>query len=180
MTKTLGLLRHAKSEWDDMGTRDFDRGLNARGRRGAALIGAHIAQTMAERSQGWDRVLASPAQRVRQTLAEALPKHTPDWIEPLYLADTATLFDQLQQCDDATGAVLMAGHNPGMQEMLFALVPPAGENADFDAAAQKYPTATFALFELDIDRWSALEKGCGTLVHFTRPRDLDPELGPEG
>ena len=33
--KTLGLLRHAKSDWDDIGTLDFDRGLNDRGRKGA-------------------------------------------------------------------------------------------------------------------------------------------------
>ena len=34
--KLLGLLRHAKSDWDDLGLRDFDRGLNDRGRKGAA------------------------------------------------------------------------------------------------------------------------------------------------
>ena len=41
--KILGLLRHAKSDMDDAALRDFDRGLNDRGRRGAALIGRHIA-----------------------------------------------------------------------------------------------------------------------------------------
>ncbi|TAD81775.1 MAG: histidine phosphatase family protein, partial [Sphingomonadales bacterium] len=35
--KILGLLRHAKSDWDDTNQRDFDRGLNARGRKGATL-----------------------------------------------------------------------------------------------------------------------------------------------
>ncbi len=42
--KLLGLLRHAKSDWDDLGLRDFDRGLNDRGRRGAALMGEHIRE----------------------------------------------------------------------------------------------------------------------------------------
>ena len=40
--KILGLLRHAKSDWDDTSQRDFDRGLNERGRKGAAKIGQHI------------------------------------------------------------------------------------------------------------------------------------------
>ena len=40
--KILGLLRHAKSDWDDTAQRDFDRGLNARGKKGAELIGKHI------------------------------------------------------------------------------------------------------------------------------------------
>ncbi|MDO9488398.1 MAG: histidine phosphatase family protein, partial [Sphingomonadaceae bacterium] len=33
--KTLTLLRHAKSGWDDPVERDFDRPLNGRGRRAA-------------------------------------------------------------------------------------------------------------------------------------------------
>ena len=49
----------------------------------------------------------------------------------------------------------------------------------FDEAKVKFPTAAFAVFELDIDDWSQLKEGCGKLVHFARPRDLDPELGPE-
>jgi phosphohistidine phosphatase len=36
------------------------------------------------------------------------------------------------------------------------------------------------VFELDIDDWGELADKCGTLVHFARPRDLDPELGPVG
>ena len=63
--KILGLLRHAKSDWGQSDKRDFDRGLNDRGRRGAQVIGDHI------RAHGvkWDHLLASPAQRVRATLA---------------------------------------------------------------------------------------------------------------
>jgi phosphohistidine phosphatase len=33
--------------------------------------------------------------------------------------------------------------------------------------------------ECGIEHWPDLTKGCGKLVHFARPRDLDPELGPE-
>ena len=67
--KTLGLLRHANSDWDDMATRDFDRGLNDRGRRGATLIGTHITRHGVK----FDRLLASPAERVRQTYANVFP-----------------------------------------------------------------------------------------------------------
>ena len=49
--------------------RDFDRGLNERGRRGARLIGQHIR----DHGVRWDAVVASPAARVVQTLDEALP-----------------------------------------------------------------------------------------------------------
>ena len=58
--KTLGLLRHAKSDWSDADKRDFDRGLNARGRKGAALMGAHVRA----HPVNWGLLLASPAERV--------------------------------------------------------------------------------------------------------------------
>ncbi|MCT2559817.1 histidine phosphatase family protein [Tsuneonella sp. YG55] len=172
--KRLGLLRHAKSDWDDIGQRDFDRGLNDRGRRGARLIGEHIA------AQGvdFDLVVASPAERVKATLAEAMPGAEVRWDQRIYLADVETLMEVLQGCGDAD-AVLMAGHNPGMQDVLLKLIPPANENALFDEAAVKFPTASFALLELDLSDWSQLGQPCAKLVHFARPRDLDPELGPE-
>ncbi|MGB7407364.1 MAG: histidine phosphatase family protein [Pontixanthobacter sp.] len=173
--KTLALLRHAKSEWDDMGTRDFDRGLNDRGRRGAQLIGRHIR----EHGIAFDRLIASSAARVQQTLEAALPDVEPISDKRLYLASVDTIIEVVQGHADGAGSVLVAGHNPGLQEMLFALVAPNKENSLFDAAATKYPTASFAVFELDIDDWTDLAADCGRLVHFKRPRDLDPALGPE-
>ena len=62
--KTLTLLRHAKSTWDDPVERDFDRPLNGRGRRAAARIG----QWLADDDAAFDEVRASPAIRVRQTI----------------------------------------------------------------------------------------------------------------
>ena len=171
--KILGLMRHAKSDWNDGDTRDFDRGLNARGRKGARLMGDHI------RNHGikWDALIASPAQRVKTTLEEALPDREPLWDRRLYLAGTDTIMDVLHE---ATGkAVLIAAHNPGLGDMVLELVAPAHENALFDEAKVKFPTASYAVFELDIDDWAELGPECGKLVHFARPRDLDPELGPE-
>ncbi|WP_374405166.1 histidine phosphatase family protein [Pelagerythrobacter sp.] len=173
--KILGLLRHAKSDWDDIGKRDFDRGLNARGRKGARLIGRHIG----EHGVAFDRIVASPAERVRRTLEAALPDASPEFDERLYLASADTILDVVRERAGEAQAVLVAGHNPGLQEVLFALVPPSAEDALFDEAAAKYPTATFAVFELDIDDWADLAPDRGRLVHFTRPRDLDPALGPE-
>lgn len=173
--KVLGLLRHAKSDWDDAGLRDFDRGLNDRGRRGAALIGRHIA------AQGirWDAIIASPAARVKRTLEASGLTLEPRFEERAYLADAATLIDLLRHVEGDPGAVLLVGHNPGLHELLFRLVDPDEETALFAQAAEKFPTASFAVIELPIDDWAELAPESGRLVHFARPRDLDPELGPE-
>lgn len=171
--KRLGLLRHAKSDWGQSDKRDFDRGLNARGRRGAALMGEHI------RKQGtaWDRLIASPARRVQLTLESAAIGPTPEWDERLYLASTDTIHDVLRE--SGGDAILIAGHNPGLGDMILDLVAPSKENALFDEAKVKFPTAAFAVLELAIDDWADLRPECGTLVHFKRPRDLDAKLGPE-
>lgn len=174
--KTLALFRHAKADWDDSATRDFDRGLNDRGRMGAQVLGAELVKAM---PGGWDKVLASPAERVKQTLSLSLPQAAPAWDERLYLAPSETIFDIVRDQGGDAASVLVCGHNPGLQEALMALVPPAGENAAFDEAARKFPTAALAVFELDIERWDQLADGCGKLVRFVRPRDLDPALGPQ-
>jgi phosphohistidine phosphatase len=173
--KTLGLLRHAKSDMDDLSLRDFERGLNDRGRRGAALMGGHIR----DHRVAWDMVLASPAERVRRTL-DAARLHVPvTYDEHIYLADSDALIEVLRGLEADPAAVLIVGHNPGLQELVFDLVDAAHENDLFGEVAEKFPTATFAVLELAIERWADCAPACATLVHLARPRDLDPELGPE-
>ena len=178
--KLLGILRHAKSDWNDITLRDFDRGLNRRGRQGAALMGEHIRA----RGVTWEHIIASPAARVRLTLEAAGigdgSEGAVEWQDRAYLASSATLIELLRQVEGDPASVLLSGHNPGLQELIFDLVPPEAENRLFDEAAAKLPTATYAVLELEIDDWSRIAPGCGILVHFARPRDLDPELGPEG
>ncbi len=177
--KLLGLFRHAKSSWEDMGVRDFDRALNARGRKGAALMGRHIV----DYGVHWRQVVASPATRVRETIDSAIqavgatpPIH---WDDRVYPASSETLIDALREYGGDSSSVLLCGHNPGLQELVFDLVNDDGSNPLMDKVAGKFPTAAFAVIELDIDSWSDLRLNCGKLVHLARPRDLDPSLGPE-
>ncbi|MEP5937438.1 MAG: histidine phosphatase family protein [Erythrobacter sp.] len=173
--KILALLRHAKSDWDDLAKRDFDRGLNERGRKGGRLIGEHIR----EHGISWDSFIASPAERVKQTMDSAFPDEKATYDARLYLASSDTILEVVTEKAGDADAVMVVGHNPGLQDVLLELISPANENALFDEASTKFPTAAFAVLECDIDDWSKLKTGVGKLVHFARPRDLDPELGPE-
>ena len=88
--KSLTLLRHAKSGWDDLVSRDFDRPLNPRGRRAARTV----ALAMKAEGLEFHLVLASPARRVIETLEEveaAFGPVRPDYDKRLYLASTSTL-----------------------------------------------------------------------------------------
>jgi len=185
--KILGLFRHAKSDWGDPRARDFDRPLNARGRKGAALMGAHISEYCRGRKLRWDRMIASPAARSAETIeigAGATPEgnrvsYAVNWDRRIYLASSATLIDLLRGEDDSVNAALMVGHNPGLEDLIFDLVPDDGSSPLRDDVEIKFPTATFALLEIDIDHWRDLDEGTARLVHLMRPRDLDPSLGPE-
>ena len=122
--KKLGLLRHAKSDWGPSDKRDFDRGLNARGKRGAALMGAHVR----EQGVAWDRLIASPARRVQLTLESAAIGPAPQWDERLYLASTDAIYQVLHEAGG--DAVLIAGHNPGLGDMILDLVAPGAQRLD--------------------------------------------------
>jgi len=174
VVKYLGLFRHAKSDWDESSQRDFDRELNDRGRRGAALMGRHIRR----HDIAWDRLLASPAERVRRTLDEAALEIEPQFDQRLYLAGVETHLDLLRELGGDADAVLIAAHNPGLQDVLLELVSPEHETPDFREAMVKFPTAAFAVLELPIEEWGELGPRNARLVHFKRPRDLDSTLGP--
>jgi phosphohistidine phosphatase len=175
--KTLTLLRHAKSGWDDPSLRDYDRSLNAKGKRAARMVGEHL------RGQAltFDHVAASPARRVVETLEGVDSGYGrtlgATWDRRIYLASAVTLLDLVHEVPAGTERLLLVGHNPGLEDLALWLVPGSDDPLRM-ALEAKYPTATVA--ELTFEgEWSALTPGSARLTRFTRPRDLDPSLGPD-
>jgi len=175
--KTLTLLRHAKSGWDDPVARDFDRPLNPKGRRAAQTIGRELRRL----GLTFDHVVASPAVRVEQTIdgvgsgyGRAL---SPAYDRRVYLASAGSLLDVVRETADDHATLLLIGHNPGLEDLVLLLAPdePGGLRDDVE---EKYPTATLAELTFAVDAWGDIVEGAGTLTRFIRPRDLDPELGP--
>lgn len=175
--KSLTLLRHAKSGWDDPVGRDFDRPLNPRGRRAARTVGLEMkAQGLA-----FDLVLASPARRVVETLEEVATAYgplDPNYDERLYLPSTATLMEIVRAAPDEVGRLLLVGHNPGLENLALRIAE-RGPDALRSELEIKYPTGTVAEIGLPAARWADVQEGSGRIVRFIRPRDLDPELGPD-
>ena len=177
--KTLFLLRHAKSSWNDPNLQDFDRPLNARGRRAAELIGTYIR----EHEVSPELVMSSPAVRARETI-EIILKNVKlpaelRFDQRIYEASPLVLIEVISQFDEDKSSVLLVGHNPGMEDLVFDIVPDDGNSPLRDVVWEKYPTGALARIELDIASWADIDRNTGRLTHFIRPRDLDPELGPE-
>lgn len=177
--KTLTLLRHAKSGWDDMNLRDFDRPLNAKGQRAAQVVGRHL-RTL---DLGFDRVVASPAVRVVETLDHVARGFgaalSPEWDRRLYLASVASIIDVIQEQAEGVERLLVVGHNPGLEELVLAFVPPSATNPQREDVEEKFPTASVAVMTFEAATWRDVTIGGATLAQFVRPRDLDPALGPD-
>jgi phosphohistidine phosphatase len=177
--KTLTLFRHAKSGWDAPVDRDFDRPINPRGLKGARMIGHHL------RDAGWsfDHVISSPAVRCTETLDGLWEGYGrilhPNWDRRIYLASGATLLDVVHDLPDSVSSVMMCGHNPGLEDLILALVPDTSGDVLRDAVEEKFPTAAIAELKLDIDHWSDACTAKAIITRLVRPRDLDPTLGPD-
>ncbi len=177
--KKLVLLRHGKSDWSDPASRDFDRPINQRGAAGSQVVGKWIAQHGLQ----FDLLLASPAVRVVETIEQAAPfwgqEIEPHWDRRIYLASSVTLMDVLRDAENNPDTVLMVGHNPGLEDLIFDLVPENPECAMRARVEDRFPTAAIAVIELAIERWDRIDNRCGRLVQLAFPVDLDPNLGPE-
>ena len=162
--KTLLLLRHAKSNWDDPGLSDHDRPLKRRGINAARQIG----KLMCDQKLLPELVVCSTAVRARETLELVLEssKRQPvvEFTEQLYHCPPTEFMAVLQQVDESVSTVMLVGHNPGLEEFLSMLT---GSN-------QLMPTGTLAKVELKIEHWSQLaDDSSSRLIHLWRPRDLE-------
>jgi phosphohistidine phosphatase len=167
--KTLTLLRHAKSGWEAPALRDFDRPLNARGRKAARAMGRELRRL----GLGFDRILASPARRVMETLTELAQGYgaavATDTEAGLYLASAEVLLERVRAASDSLDRLLIVGHNPGLEQLALLL---AKAGAGRESLAAKYPTGAVAEIGLDVAHWREAGEGAGTLARFVRPRDL--------
>lgn len=172
MTLTLGLLRHAKSAWDDPTLDDFDRGLSPRGIKAAPLMG----KTMRKLGLRPDLILCSTALRTRATLALVLPElklpaADVRYDERLYLTPPVTLLDVLADVPADKPAVLMVGHNPGLHALALELTG-SGERQARTELATKFPTAALAVLTFEATSWRDVRAGSGRLVQFLTPKGL--------
>ena len=169
--KTIFLLRHAKSSWDDTSRDDHDRPLNQRGERAATLV----AQFLKQERLIPDLILCSSAKRTRETLTlvqAVLGDDHPALIEPdLYLAAADVLFDRLRKVGEDAASVMLIGHNPGLEDLATTLIAPKGTPLE-DKLAAKFPTAGLAMIRLPGTRWRDLKRKSGSLELFVIPRDL--------
>lgn len=172
MKRTLYLLRHAKSSWDEPSLDDFDRPLNPRGRKAAA----DMAKAMRRRGLVPDLVLCSAARRTQDTwalMAPILAKDVPVRVlKGLYLATPSGFLTALARVPETVERALLLGHNPGIEQLAVKLAGAESKSSALATLQTKYPTCALAEILFDIPDWSAARSASGRLIRFLRPRDL--------
>jgi phosphohistidine phosphatase len=159
--KTLFLMRHAKSSWDNPELADFDRPLNQRGLKAAAFMG----KLMKERGIEPDLILSSPARRAAHT-AQIVKREGQflaeiSYDEKIYEASPLTLLYLLKRVDNAVNSLLLIGHNPGFESLLKLLT----------SETRSMPTAALAKITMLIENWSDINEHCGKLEFLIKPKE---------
>lgn len=162
MTKTLILMRHAKSSWDDPWLADHDRPLNKRGRKSAKAMGKWL------RAGGYvpDQALVSTSLRTRETYDRLRMTCAAEYVAELYHAEAAEMLEALRRASGQT--VLMLGHNLGIADFANRLVRAAPDHPRFE----DYPTCATLVARFDIADWRAADWGTAEPVGFAIPREV--------
>ena len=167
MTKTLILMRHAKSSWATPDMDDHKRPLNDRGVISARLLGDWL------RANDYlpDEILCSSAVRTQQTCDGLNLDIAPRIMDSLYHAGIETMLSSLRKAKGDT--VLMIGHNPGIAGFAEMILSDPVDHPRFD----DYPTGATLVADFPDNFWASVTFGSGEAADFTVPRELMGETG---
>jgi phosphohistidine phosphatase len=161
--KQLVLIRHAKSEESNAGTKDFDRSLNPRGFSDAPKIGLRLKE-LGEVPQF---VISSPAERARLTaqfVLEQVGFNTDNihWEEEVYEASARVLMNVINGISEEYDTVWMFGHNPGFTYLTEYLTSEAIGNI---------PTCGAFAMTFEVDKWAEISQHTAIKKFYIYPKD---------
>ena len=162
-TKTLILVRHAKSSWDDFSLSDFERPLNDRGKRDAPMM----AHRLRSKALTPDALVSSTARRARKTaeaFAQELGMDGAEIIltESLYLASPDTIGRVVSGLDDRYHTVAIFAHNPGITDFANQLGV---------ARIDDMPTCAIYAVSAPVTHWSGFLDSEKTFRYFDYPKN---------
>lgn len=162
--KTVILIRHAKSSWDDFSLKDEDRPLNDRGKKNAP----DMAKRLRKKDVPIDVILTSPAKRARAT-AEFFAKEydisKKKLIEvpELYMASADAFTRTIRNAPDKADSIAIFSHNEGITEFANSLTETKIDNM---------PTCSVYAVKVDIKSWEEFQPGEAKFYFFDYPKSL--------
>ena len=165
--KTVYLVRHAKSSWDNPEQSDYERPLNERGKRDAPRMGKRLK----EKEIVLNLMLSSPAKRALATckrIAEVLgyPQEKIKTDQELYHADEEKILSVIQNLKDKHNSVMIFSHNPGLTDFVNAFMPD-------EAVIENIPTCGIVALDIEVESWKQATWGQAKLLFFDFPKSKD-------
>jgi phosphohistidine phosphatase len=162
--KTLYLIRHAKSDWDDPSLADFDRPLNARGKRDAPRMGKWLKK----HKEIPDFIIASPAKRAKKT-AQKIAEETGyaekniHWEKQLYETEIPVWLKCVCAIDNKYDNVFLIAHNDTLTRFANYLC---------DAHIDNVPTCGIVKISFPISDWNEVSVHSGDFQWFQFPKNI--------
>lgn len=166
--KTLILIRHAKSDWDNANLTDFERPLSERWIKETKFV----SKILKKLDLKTDFILCSSATRTRETLEWIWEEIDADnkkieyvkWIYDNHMAETPDYYlDLIWKQDDNNEKVVIVWHNNFITRLLRYLV--------WDEFIVM-ETLWVAIIDFDMKKWQDISKNKWKLVFFLSPKDL--------
>ena len=160
--KSVYIIRHAKSSWEEPDLPDVVRPLNKRGLDAAATIGKYLARLHAKP----DLIISSPATRayhtavvVAQTLGYRLKQIS---VQPaVYFEGEQGVLNLLREQEDVYDEIFIFGHEPTCSDIVHTLC---------HDIIPKFSTAGMCKINLDIDSWKDIYSARGKKEFFVAPK----------
>lgn len=163
--RTLYLIRHAKSSWDNPGLRDFDRPLNERGFKD----GPRMAQLLAKEGVKPDLLVSSPAKRAFTTalfFAEAFQ------IDPaeirkeagIYAALPIDILRLIAELPAEAKTVCIFGHNPTFTDV--------ANQFTVDDIIDNIPTCGIVKISSTAPDWRSMYEGNSRITACYFPKEV--------
>jgi phosphohistidine phosphatase len=166
--KTLFLMRHAKSSWNDSTLDDHERPLNQRGKDNAPIMAKRLHKLGIKP----DALFTSTALRAAST-AQVFAKHL-DFPQPkisfdpnLYLATACMLQDYVSKIENSLNSVLIFGHNPRLT-LLVAQV--------WGLPINNIPTCGIVSLKFGSSTWEEASSQLPSDATFDFPKNSSPPI----
>lgn len=126
-----------------------------------------MGETMREKDFLPEVIVSSPAKRAKQTAElvkdSAQTEGEIEFDERIYAASTSELLQVASELNNEKKKVMLVGHNPGFENLVRVLT----------GKFETMPTAALAVINLEIESWSEISPGKGSLRELLRPKELD-------
>ncbi|MBO9571052.1 MAG: histidine phosphatase family protein [Chitinophagaceae bacterium] len=160
--KTILLVRHAKSSWENFSVDDRERPLNPRGKRDAP----EMARRLLKKNILIDAFLSSPALRAKTTaeyFAEEyeMNKNKIIIVPELYMANNEAFINTIRHAPADADIIAIFSHNNGITEFANTLT---------DTRIDHMPTCSVFAITADIRSWSDFKPGANRFFFFEQPK----------